>query len=308
MTQKERMPYVCLLPFVLLFLTFGLFPILYSLFVSFQSLHGPRDNPEFVGFSNYIFLLTEDAYFWKTIGTTFLFLFLGFLLPNLCAIPLALMLHHESVKLKGYFRTVYFLPYMTNTISLALIAQFFFTYNYGLINYFVSLAGYDKIEWMADATNNPIYISIIVAFRQLGFYTILYFVGLQSIPKVLYEAADLDGATTAQKYFNLTLPQMAPIIFFAVTLSVINGMQLFDEPYMLTGGAGGFKQSAFTLAYYTVWLMNKAQRLGRGSAVSWLVSVIIIVLTYINWNVTNALEGKNRGSDLGPVRRQKSLQ
>jgi ABC-type sugar transport system permease subunit len=288
------MPYVCLIPFLFLFLVFGLFPIIYCLYVSLQSLNGPNDKSQFVGLANYIFLLTEDKYFWKTMFVTFYFLLMGFILPNLLAIPLALFLNHHSVRGKGLFKVVLFLPYIANAICLAMIVQQLFTTNYGVVNYLLSLAGVDRIEWINDEVNAPLYLSFILVLRYIGFNTILYFVGLQSIPKDMYEAADLDGASPAQKYFSLTLPQMAPMIFFAVTLSVINGMQLFDIPFVLAAGTGGVNQSAFTLAYYTVWLMNKAQRLGRGSAVSWLVSIIIIALTYVNWTITNKLEGKTK--------------
>ncbi|MBN1410937.1 MAG: sugar ABC transporter permease [Spirochaetales bacterium] len=295
--EKDVMPYVCLIPFMILFLTFFLIPIIYSLVLSFQKLGRGSTPPEFAGLQNYAFILTEDTYFWRSISATVFLLFMGTLLPHLFAFPLAIMLNNKSVKLKGVFKVLFFLPFMTNTVSAALIFQQLFSLNYGVINFLMGLMGLDKINWQGDPNVAPLFVAILVNWRYIGWNTILYFAGLQGIPKAYYEAADIDGASTFEKHLSITLPQLLPIIFFAVSLSIITGLQLFDEPFILSGQfafMGGVKNSCLTVGYYIVWLAQKGLQQPRGAAVSWVLTLLIVSLTYINWIITRKLEGRTK--------------
>ncbi len=130
-------------------------------------------------------------------------------------------------------------------------------------------------------------------WRFIGWNTIIYLAGLQAIPHSLYEAADIDGAGPIAKHWFITLPQLIPIIFFAVTMSIIGGMQVFDEPFVLLGGyeqMGGNMNSGLTSAFYLMFTGFKASRFGKGSAIAWLLFFIIFIMTVINRKITKALE------------------
>ncbi|NCC65615.1 MAG: sugar ABC transporter permease, partial [Spirochaetia bacterium] len=136
-------------------------------------------------------------------------------------------------------------------------------------------------------------LAIMLNWRFIGWNTIIYLAGLQSIPVTLYEAAEVDGTGTFKKHWYITLPQLLPIIFFAVTMSIIGGMQVFDEPYVLLGGyeqLGGNLNAGLTSAFYLMFTGFKASRFGKGSAIAWLLFIIIFGMTVINRVITKKLQ------------------
>ncbi|MBN1412168.1 MAG: sugar ABC transporter permease [Spirochaetales bacterium] len=253
---------------------------------------------EFVGFENFRYLLFEDLWFWKTIWVTAWLLVFGSFTQHLIAIPLAIVLNNKFIRGRDLFKTVFFMPYITNAVSITLIFGYLFSTEYGLFNYLFSFIGIEKIRWLQDENTIPVAIAILVNWRYIGWNTVIYLAGLQAIPAELYESAEIDGAKTFAKHWRITIPLILPIIFFAVTLSIIGGMQLFDEPFLLTGGmgggTGGTNRAGFTAAFYVIWLLRRANRYGKGSAVSWLVFIMILTMTFINRFVTTRLEGTNQ--------------
>jgi ABC-type sugar transport system permease subunit len=292
-TGKRIAPYVFVSPFLILFAVFGLFPILYSFTISFfkWTIAGAQ---EFRGVQNYISLLTTDPFFKGSLRTTFILLVFGSLLQHVFAIPLAIVLNNEKLTGRGFFKVMYFLPYITSTVVIALVFNQLFEQNYGWFNYLlVNVFGFDRVAWVQNPTAIKASISIMVNWRFIGWNTVIYLAGLQSIDKSLYEAAEIDGAVGFKKHLHVTVPLLLPIIFFAVTMSIIGGMQLFEEPFVLMKGyetMGGPGNAGLTSAYYLLGTGFNFNRFGKASAIAWILFAIIMAMTWLNKLVTDRLQ------------------
>jgi ABC-type sugar transport system permease subunit len=288
-TKSTRFePYLLVLPFIVHFFVFSLFPILFTLFLSFQKWNG-LGKMEFVGLNNYAFLLTEDMYFPRSVMVTVILLIFGSLTQHLFAIPLAVAINSKLIRGKSLFKTAFFLPYMTNAISIALIFSYLFSLRSGVVNYALNLLGIGSIDWFLTTDQTQMVIATVVNWRYIGWNILLYLAGLQTIPESVYEAADMDGASTATKHLQITLPLLVPVIVFTVSLSLLQGVQLFEEPLMLTGGTidtnGGVNNGGLTLAFYIIYLLRRTAMLGRGSAVAWILFVVMAVVMVLNRKV-----------------------
>ncbi|MBI9096505.1 MAG: sugar ABC transporter permease [Sphaerochaeta sp.] len=296
MTKQEKLaPYLFVSPFFILFLIFGLYPTLYSIYISFfkWTISGSQG---FVGLKNYANLLTKDPFFLIALKNTMWLLIFGSILQHLFAIPLAILLNNGANALKGrdFFKTAFFIPYITSTVSVTLIFAQLFDMKYGWLNYLlIHLLHRDPVNWLSNPRTIKVALSIMLNWRFIGWNTIIYLAGLQSISRTLYEAAEIDGAGPIAKHWYVTVPQLMPIIFFAMTMSIIGGMQVFDEPFVLLGGyeqMGGNMNSGLTSAFYLMFTGFKASRFGKASAIAWLLFSIILVMTIINRAVTKAFQ------------------
>ena len=143
------------------------------------------------------------------------------------------------------------------------------------------LFSHDPIDWLNRAENVKPAIALVVFWRYVGFNTVLYLAALQTIPADIYEAATMDGAGRWQQFWFITLPSLQPMIYFGVTLSVVGGLQLFEEPFILTGGRGGTDQSGMTTAMYMYRTAFEFNDFGGASALSWLLFVFVALLTWL---------------------------
>jgi multiple sugar transport system permease protein len=276
-------PYVLLSPFVILFLVFGMFPLVFSLYLAFQTWE-PTSGlgaMQFVGLENFVFSL-QDEWFWKSLKNTAWLAVASGVPQHLVAIPLAVFIHTSFKKLRNGVVGAYFLPYITSTVAIAIMFSSLFSTDYGIVNTALrSLFGMENIDWLNTPENIKPAIAMIVFWRYVGFNVVLYLAALQTIPKDLYEAATMDGAGRLQQFFHITLPSLKPMIFFGVTLSVIGGLQLFEEPFILTGGRGGSDQAGMTTAIYLYRMAFDFNDFGAASAMSWLLFVVVVVLTWL---------------------------
>lgn len=296
-------PYVFISPFLLLFMVFGLFPLLFSLYLAFQvweptnGLH----SMEFVGLGNFAFAL-QDEWFWKSLRNTGWLALASGIPQHLVAIPLAVFIHLSFTRLRNGVVGAYFLPYITSTVAIAIMFSSLFSTDYGLINQglraIAQIPGLgwfmpaNNIDWMGNADNIKPAVAMIVFWRYVGFNVVLYLAALQTIPKDIYEAATMDGAGRFQQFWFITLPSLRPMIYFGVTLSVIGGLQLFEEPFILTGGRGGSDQAGMTTAIYLYRMAFDFNDFGAASAMSWLLFVVVVVLT---WLTNRAFQPRKTG-------------
>ena len=198
------------------------------------------------------------------------------------AIPLAVFIHTRFKRLRNGVVGAYFLPYITSTVAIAIMFSSLFSTDYGLINTLLGqLFGVQAIDWLGAPENIKPAVAMIVFWRYVGFNVVLYLAALQTIPKDLYEAATMDGAGRLQQFFHITLPSLKPMIFFGVTLSVIGGLQLFEEPFVLTGGRGGSDQAGMTTAIYLYRMAFDFNDFGAASAMGWLLFLVVVVLTWV---------------------------
>jgi multiple sugar transport system permease protein len=184
-----------------------------------------------------------------------------------------------------------FVPYITSTVAIAILFSSLFSTDYGLINAAIRavaqlpglglLLPTGAIDWLNDPELIKPAISVIVFWRYVGFNVVLYLAALQTIPDDLYEAATMDGAGRLQQFWFITLPSLKPMVFFGVTLSVIGGMQLFEEPFILTQGRGGSDQSGMTTAVYLYRTAFDFNDFGAASAMSWLLFIVVAGLTWL---------------------------
>ena len=285
-------PYMLLSPFLVLFAVFGVFPLVFSLYLAFQTWEPTSGlaTMQFVGLDNFAFSL-EDEWFWKSLKNTAWLAIASGVPQHLVAIPLAVFIHTSFKRLRDGVVGAYFLPYITSTVAIAILFSSLFSTDFGLVNQALmglshtpGLGGLfptEPVDWLGRPENIKPAIAMIVFWRYVGFNVVLYLAALQTIPKDLYEAATMDGAGRFQQFFFITLPSLKPMIFFGVTLSVIGGLQLFEEPFILTGGRGGSDQSGMTTAIYLYRMAFDFNDFGAASAMSWLLFIVVVVLTWL---------------------------
>ena len=244
----------------------------------------------YVGLDNFIFTL-EDEWFWKSIQNTFWLAAVSGTPQHLVAIPLACVIHAQFKRTRNATVGAYFLPYITSTVAIAMMFSTLFSTDYGLINQTIAKAAQlpfigglfpqQPIDWLGESQFIKPAISFVVFWRYVGFNTVLYLAALQTIPKDMYEAATMDGANAWKQFWYITLPSLKPMIFFGVTLSLIGGLQLFEEPFILTGGRGGTDQSGMTTAIYMYRTAFDFNDFGTASALSWILFIFVAVLTWL---------------------------
>lgn len=285
-------PYVFISPFLILFVVFGLFPLLFSLYLAFQSWEPTNGlhSMQFVGWENFTFAY-EDEWFWKSLKNTGWLAVASGVPQHLVAIPLAYFIHTSFKRLRNGVVGAYFLPYITSTVAIAIMFSSLLSTDYGLLNVGLQAMGQvpglgwmapdGPIDWMGRAENIKPAVAMIVFWRYVGFNVVLYLAALQTIPKDLYEAATMDGAGRFQQFWFITLPSLKPMIYFGVTLSVIGGLQLFEEPFILTGGRGGSDQAGMTSAMYLYGMAFDFNDFGAASAMSWMLFAVVVVLTWL---------------------------
>ncbi len=285
-------PYAFLAPFLVLFVVFGLFPLLFSLFLAFQDWNPAAglEAMHFVGLDNFRFAL-GDEWMWKSMWNTLWLAVVSGAPQHLVAIPLAYFIHIGFRRWRNAVVGAYFLPYITSTVAISLMFSTLFSSHFGIVN--VVLTGLSQlplvgalfpshpVDWMGQAGNVKPAIAMVVFWRYVGFNTVLYLAAMQTIPKDLYEAAEMDGASRWQQFWHITLPLLRPMMVFGVMLSVIGGLQLFEEPFILTNGNGGTDQAAMTTAMYMYRNAFEFNEFGTASAIAWLLFVAIALMTWM---------------------------
>lgn len=276
-------PYLLISPFLVLFAVFGVFPLAFSLHLAFHAWEPTSGLGEmdFVGWGNFAFAL-QDEWFWKSLKNTLWLALLAGVPQHLVAIPLAVFIHTSFKRLRNAVVGAYFLPYITSTVAIAIMFSALFSTDFGLVNAALDALGRSgHIDWLGQGDSLQAAIAFIVFWRYVGFNVVLYLAALQTIPKDLYEAATMDGAGAWQQFWCITLPSLRPMIYFGVTLSVIGGLQLFEEPFILTGGKGGPDQAAMTSAVYLYRMAFDFNDFGGASAMSWVLFLVVAVLTWL---------------------------
>ena len=285
-------PYLLVSPFVLLFAVFGLFPIVFSFALMFHTWDPVQglDSMQYVGLENLAFAL-EDPLVWVSLSNTLWLAVASGLPQHLVAIPLAWLINERLGRWRNAAMGVYFLPYITSTVAIAIMFGTLFSTDYGAVNAALQwlarveflgwLVPAGNVDWLGDPDTIKPVVALVVFWRYVGFNTILYVAALQSIPRDLYEAARLDGARGWRIFWHVTLPQLKPMMYFGTTLTLIGGLQLFEEPFILTGGKGGIEYAGMTTAIYMYRTAFEFSDFGLASAISWLLFGLIAVLTLL---------------------------
>ncbi|MFW5686705.1 MAG: carbohydrate ABC transporter permease [Halanaerobium sp.] len=269
--------YLFILPNLIGFLIFVFIPLIASLFLSFFSWD-LVNTPVFIGFDNFIKMFNEPLFrktlintIYYTVGVVPLTVIFGMLLAVLV----------NSVEKGFLYKFSFFMPYLIPMVGAALIWQSIYMPNFGILTYLLDLIGVASPQWLSDPSWAMPAIIIMSVWKNIGFTFIVLLAGLQGIPKRYYEAARIDGATSIQQFFNITVPLLTPTIFFTVVISMIDSFKVFDQAFILT--QGGPANSTKTLVYYIYSQGFEYFRMGYASAVGWFLLIIIFTLTIIQF-------------------------
>ncbi|KOG36737.1 MULTISPECIES: carbohydrate ABC transporter permease [Streptomyces] len=288
-------PYAYLAPFFTLFAAFGLFPLVYTAYVSLYrvELQTPGDM-QWRGFGNYTALL-GDEYFWLALRNTFTIGVLSTVPQLVMALGLAHLLNYR-LRGRTFLRTAILLPYATSVAAATLVFAQLFGSDFGLVNYVLGVVGIDPVDWQNDTVASQIAVSSIVIWRWTGYNALIYLAGMQSIPNELYEAAAMDGASRWRQFFHVTLPGLRPTIVFTVVVSTIGATQLFGEPLLLEGQiSGGISHQYQTLGLYMYEQGWGFFHLGRAAAIAWVMFLLIVVLVGVNALIARRRSRKEAG-------------
>jgi ABC-type sugar transport system permease subunit len=283
--KKNWLAYLYISPFYILFVVFGLFPILFSFFLSFNSWDG-IGKMQWVGLSNYVALL-KDRLFWRALINTLVYIgLITHIIMLSLALIIAFLINSEIVRYKDFFKIAYFAPNITSSVAVSIIFLTLYGVQYGLINYILQSIGLKPIDWWGG-TGFWVKPAIMILFiwRWLGWNVVIYLAGLQSIPTELYDAAKVDGASLFQVFRHITIPLLRPVILFSVILSIIGTITTFDEPYMLVGSMGGTNNAGLTLGLYLYLTGFEWGKFGYASALSYLMFILIVIISIINWRI-----------------------
>ncbi len=284
---KKMMPgYLFILPAVLIISVFVFMPIVASLFLSFTQ-YNVLQPPKWVGLNNYYRLIFEDRLFWIAVRNTVMYV--AGTVPIGVAISLLLAVWVDSVKIrfmKYLFRTVYFLPTITAIVAISVVWKWLYAGGtYGLINYVLVKLGIPPVDWLTNPKTTLPAIMLMSIWGGVGYNFIIFLAGLQGIPRTIYEAAEIDGASGLRNFWHITLPLLRPAIVFVVLMSVIGSFQVFDQVYILTQGTeyvGGVLHSALTIVTYLYERGFERFEMGYASAIAYMLFLLIFVLTLTN--------------------------
>jgi cellobiose transport system permease protein len=280
-------PYFYIAPFFVIFAIFGLFPLVFTFYVALFDWN-PIGEQTFVGLANFERLF-QDPRFWNAFVNTF-GIFLLSTIPQLAlALGLAHLLNQATLKWANFFRMTLLVPYITSVAATALVFAQIFDRNFGLINWVLNIFGIPDVNFLSSQVGSWVVISSMVMWRWFGYNTLLYLAGLQALPREMYEAASVDGASGWQQFIHLTIPSLRPIIIFTVIMSTIGGLQIFTEPLLVAPESGltcGGGRQCQTLALFLYEQGFGQFEFGYGSAIGVALFVIVVVVSLINFYLT----------------------
>ena len=274
-------PYGFMLPVVLTFLAFMLYPIIKSLLLSFQVYKGGIYH--YVGFRNYVYLL-KDPQFISALTNTLLYLVIQVPVMVILALVAASILNQKFVRLNGFFRIALFMPAITGLVAYSLVFKLLLNTDYGLVNHVLATVGLPTVDWLNTPTAARISIMLAITWRWTGYNMIILLAGMkQRIPEEVHEACEIDGAGGIQKFFRVTVPMMKPIILFCTITSTIGTLQLFDESYILT--RGGPDNATITIAHDLYNTGFRYVNFGYAAAISYVLVLIVGVLSVVQFKL-----------------------
>jgi cellobiose transport system permease protein len=299
-TWRERLaradmkatPYALVSPYFILFALFGLFPMGYTLYASLHSWKLGADTREFVGLQNFEFLLFEyDRFNWSVVNTLGMFILAT--VPQLvCALVVANALN-KRLRRPMLWRMLILAPIVTSVVAVGVIFSRIWGQEYGMVNGLLELVGIGKVDWQAERFSSWVAISSMIDWRWMGYNALIYLAAMQTIPRNLYEAATVDGASPRQQFWKITVPQLKPVIIFTVFVSSVGGMILFVEPMMFgSGRLGGGTDGQFqTTAMVLVDILRTHGNFGVSAAAGWLLFIVIGIVAAVNFLVVNRIQG-----------------
>jgi len=283
-------PYLYISPFFILFAITGLFPLLYTAFVSMHQWHLLKGKGNFIWFANYVDVL-HQAFFWKALRNTLSIFLISSVPQVLIALVIAAVLN-ANLRSRTFWRMGVLVPYVVAPVAVGLIFGQIFSDQSGMANALLAKIGMDPIGWHSNVLASHIAIATMVNYRWTGYNTLVLLAAMQAIPTDVFEAAIIDGASRVRQFFSVTIPMIRPTLIFVIITSTIGGLQIFDEPTIFdtqnaattAGGADGQFLTVTMYLYQLGW--GNQNNLGRSAAVAWLLFLIILIISLVNYGIT----------------------
>ena len=298
-TKKTRkrnynnMAYLFVLPFVVVFLIFSVYPVFRTLQLSFANYKGFGDI-EYNGIANYLRVF-KDKYFWKALWNTIRMWGVNIVLQLVLAFLLTIIFSDIKYKIKGlpFFRAVYYLPGIISATSIAFLFKTLLDWRFGTVNQILAKVGVkNPIDWLGQSSTAPLVISLIQTWMWFGNSFIMLMAGVQGINNDYFEAAAIDGAGRWKRFTKITLPLLKPIMLYVTITSLIGGLQLFDLPFLMftvNGDPYGSTQTAI-MYLYKFGFATRPKQVGYASAIAYVLFLLILIISIIQFKVMNKKE------------------
>jgi len=276
--------YVFIAPFMILMTIWFYYPVFSSFIISLNKVSSFNYfDRTFIGLENYINTLKDEG-FRKSLANSMIITAFCVPIQTFLALVVAACLNSIE-KLKGFFRTLYYLPYITSAVAVTLVFMGIFVQKDGIATRLFSIIGFRNVSWFADMDYAMPFLIMLIIWTNIGFYTVIYLAGLQSISKELYEASEVDGANFIQRFLHITIPMLKPVTFFVILTGVINALQIFEQPYALAGGdpqrMGGPGTATTTMTIYFFRKFYVEFDAGAGCAAAIMIFVIILAFSVV---------------------------
>jgi multiple sugar transport system permease protein len=285
MRAEQRSGSLMAAPYAVFLLVIAAYPIVFALVLVFLRWDLVTA-PSFAGFDN-LRMLANDGRFWRAVANTFVFLSIHVPLQIVTALGLALALNRKLAG-RGFWRAAFFLPVVISGAVVAILWSNLYATDVGLINKLLVKIGIAPVSWLTDPNTAMPAIAVMVTWKNVGFYVIIYLAGLQYIPRSCQEAIEIEGASAWQRFRYLTLPSLLPQTILVVTLSTINGFQLFIEPYVMTGG--GPLRRTYSVVLYLYTNAFAYQKMGYAATIGVALAMIIGVVVFVQRRVIGKAE------------------
>jgi multiple sugar transport system permease protein len=280
-TWKQTLKgWLYVLPMLIIVAIFSLYPIVSSLAMSFYTQYNFFTNQVMaLGFDNFKYLW-EDPLFHSAVANTLIFVVGVVPLEIIISLTVAVLLNQIKV-LAGFFRTIYFLPFVTSIVAISMVWKWIYNKDAGLLNYFLSFVGIHPIDWLNDPTWALPALIILAIWKSLGFNIMLFLVALNNVDKRLYSAATLDGANAWERFLHVTVPMISPMTFLIAVNAVIGSFKVFDEIFSLFGGQAGPGNAAMTVVFYLYRMFYEQNKYGIAAAAGVVLFFMILIVTLL---------------------------
>jgi multiple sugar transport system permease protein len=309
---KTLTPWFFISPFIIIFSVFTAFPLMFSAYLSFQEWNpvAGLSSMQYVGLENYRTAI-DDPWMWKSLYNTAWLAVISGVPQHLIAIPVAyLLVNAIRSGLRQIYTATFFVPFITSTVAISLIFYTIYSGNTGILNQwllaiskwpvFSLFLGWVEeampIRWLSSTDLIKPAIAFVVIWKYTGFNIVIYSAGFLTVSKELYDAGKVDGCNAWQQFWHIALPMIRPFAFFAITLTIIGNLQMFEEPFVLTSGnSGGVGQSGLTASYYLYLVGWEWLEMGAAAAISWVLFLFIAIVTAVHFFFNGK---KGMGGDL----------
>ncbi|MCO7125539.1 sugar ABC transporter permease [Sporolactobacillus shoreicorticis] len=295
--KKTLRALLYLAPALALIIVFDVYPIIKSFLISFYTRYNYFTDVVYArGIDNYLSIF-NDPEFWLSLRNTAIFV-LGVVPASICLSLAVAVLLNQKIRFRGLLRTIYFIPFVTSVVAVSVVWRWIFHSQYGLLNAALGLVGISSIHWLTDPNWAMPALIILAIWKGLGYNIVIFLAGLQNIDSNYYRAARIDGASPWQRFIHITVPMLSGTTLFVSIIAMINAFKVFDEIYALFNGYPGPVNSAETVVYYIYNKFYVQNQYGIASAASYVLFLIIFVLTLIQLKVGGQKKERTRSKKL----------